>query len=182
MVSLNRLKGVFSCAPLLGCCTVSVQGVWAAIGPVLYRHLACAFADRLKQLMCFAVHTPVQDGCGFTNKLQNLSLYAFAGLSCALLQEVCMRPSTGTAASLLWKFAQVDTLPSPPLRAARGQEATPATAGQLQTRATILQEVWGQTPRFKTASAPTEKSIFSHKTRRGMVGNHSLNKRVSVLS
>lgn len=73
-------------------------------------------------------------------------------------------------------------LPSPPLLAARGQGARPATAVQLQTRAFVLHWAWGQEARFKAASACAEKLIFSHKTRRDMFGNHSLNERVPVLS
>lgn len=72
--------------------------------------------------------------------------------------------------------------PTAPLQAARGWEAAPAGSARLQLRAAVLQGVWGQEPGFKIASAPMEKSIFSHKTRRGMDGIHSLNKRVSVLS
>lgn len=101
---------------------------------------------------------------------------------CACLLLFLLRLSTWTAASLLCKFTQLDVLPSLLLQAAQGQEATPGTAVQLRTRATVLQGGWGQELRFETASAPTEQSIFGHKTRRGMVGNHSLNERVSVLS
>lgn len=70
--------------------------------------------------------------------------------------------------------------PSPPGSTRAG--ARPATADQLQTRASVLHWGWGQEPMFKAASPCTEKSIFSHKTRRGMFGNHSLNERVPVLS
>lgn len=66
--------------------------------------------------------------------------------------------------------------------AAPGQEATPATAVQLQTRAAIVPGVWRQEPRFNIASGPTEKLIFNHKTRSSLVGNHSLHERLSVLS
>lgn len=150
----------------------------------MYWHLTRAFADQLKQLMCFAVHTAVWDRCSFISicRISFCMLLLCCLVRCsrrhACLLLFLLRLSTWTAASLLRK----DLLPLPPLQAARGQEATPATAVQLQTRATILQGAWGQEPRFKTVSAPTEKSIFSHKTRRGMAGNHSLNERVSVLS
>lgn len=154
----------------------------------MYWLLTRAFADQLKQLMCFAVHTAVWDRCRFISicRISFCMLLLCCLVRCsrrhACLLLFLLRLSTWTAVSLLRKFTQLDLLPLPSLQAAQGQEATPATAVQLQTRAAILQGAWREEPRFKTVSAPMEKSIFSHKTRRGMAGNHSLNERVSVLS
>lgn len=138
-----------------------------------------------------AVNVFVWDCCRFISILQSLFLYSFAQLSCALLQEVCKMcvssslPPKTEHSDCTFTAVQIGRagrapFPSPPGSTRAG--ARPATADQLQTRASVLHWGWGQEPMFKAASPCTEKSIFSHKTRRGMFGNHSLNERVPVLS
>lgn len=154
--------------------------------PVLYWHLAQAFPDQLKQLMClFGTVAGLWVYCKisfYTLLLGCPVLCSRRSARCAHLLLFLLRLSTWTQPSVLCKLAELDVLPSPALQAARGQGARPATAVQLQTWASVLHGGWGQEPRFKAASASTEKSIFSHKTRRGMFGNHSQNERVPVLS
>lgn len=93
--------------------------------PVLYWHLTQAFAAQLKQLMClFRIVAGLWVYC----KVSFYSLLLYCPVLCSrrcarrrYLLLFLLRLSTRTAPSLLCKLAQLDTLPSPPLQAARGQ-------------------------------------------------------------
>ena len=126
---LNRLKGVFSCGQLLGCCIDSVQSVWVVIG-------ACIVLTARPHL-CRPTEA-VDVFCSSYSCSGLLQVYKYIAESlfvCFFSSVLCIAPggvhvfsassrlSARTAASLLRKFTRLDVLPSPPLQAAGGNSS-----------------------------------------------------------
>lgn len=108
--------------------------------PVLYWHLAQAFADQLKQLMClFRTIAGLWVYCKVSFYTLLLGCPVLCSRRCArcAYHLFLLRLSARTVPSLLCKLAELDVLPSPALQAAWGQGARPATAVQLQTWASV---------------------------------------------
>lgn len=132
--------------------------------------------------MSFAVPAVAQDPCRLIRILQDLFLCTFALLSSPFSGRRCVCSPVPRAELHLCASIPEWMCPHCPSPGSTRLGGSSSWFSLAPAQGSCFTGGLGQEPGFKIASAPMEKSIFSHKTRRGMDGIHSLNKRVSVLS